>query len=63
MATEYRHIKTDAERLEVLPTVKWWDWGVVADWEEEAQTEEARQEFHNTARHLYHLEEWHNGTL
>lgn len=39
------------------------DWMIVADWAEQATTEENRQRFHDRAVSLYHTEEWSAGML
>lgn len=62
-ASKYSQYKTDEERLAAMYDVPYIDWMIVADWAEQATTEENRQRFHDRAVSLYHTEEWSAGML
>lgn len=50
--------KTDEERLSVVASLDYDLWDIVAQWEEEAKTEKARNTFRNYRISMYHKEEY-----
>lgn len=50
--------KTDEERLNIVPKMDNPQWDIVAQWENEAKSEKAREIFHSYSRSMYHKEEF-----
>lgn len=56
---KYNKYKTDKERLAVMDEIDYIDWGILADWAEQAETPENKKRFHDQAVRLYHEEEFY----
>jgi len=61
--TELLALKTDKERIEVLPAVDCYDWDVVVDWEHETDNPENKELYRTYRCSLYHRMELHEGSL
>lgn len=57
--SKYDKYKTDEERLSVIHSIPYTDWVYIDHWEDEAETEEAREIFHSAIRRMYHTEEFY----